>query len=79
MQTMSPSAPPFQSVNDAVQAWAVTATGDRQRQELFTKIVKRLMVELEQIERGHILGRTTIAIWHPEGIVRKAYLNDRQV
>jgi hypothetical protein len=69
----------FASITAADQLWARTATADPERRELCLKILNRMRCELVQMERQRIVGRTTFALWHPEGVVRKAFLNDRQL
>lgn len=67
------------SIEEADRAWASTATSDPGRRELFVKIIKRLRAELDYIERSGSRGNTTLKVCHPEGLVRKAYLNDREL
>jgi hypothetical protein len=69
----------FASIDEADRAWAQLATADANRRHLLWKIIRRVRVEIASIERSGLRGNTTLKICHPEGVVRKAFLNDRQV
>jgi len=69
----------FASIDEADQAWTITATADAVRRELYLKIIRRVRAELAWIERSRPRGNTTLKICHPEGVARKAFLNDREI
>jgi hypothetical protein len=70
---------PQLSLDEAIRQWSVSQGGTIEEQKLRTTILIRLRSELEYIDRFRAKGNTTLRITHPEGRVKKAYLQDREI
>jgi len=67
------------SFDEAARIWAASLRGTLEEQKLRQTIMIRLKAELEGIDRFGWRGCITLRITHPEGRVKKVFLNDREI
>jgi hypothetical protein len=70
---------PIPSFDEAARVWSASLGGTIEEQKLRTTIIIRLRSEIEYIDRFKSKGNTTLRITHPEGRVKKAFLQDREI
>lgn len=66
-------------LEEALRAWSHELAGDPALQQLAVRTVLALIAEWERLAWNKPRGRTTLSLWHPEGEVRKAFLQDREI
>ena len=70
---------PHRSFDEACRAEAARIGGTLEEQQLITRILMRARAEIEGIRKFDWRGTTTIRLYHPDGRIKKAFLNDREI
>jgi hypothetical protein len=69
----------FEELAGGVHGWAVDVTDDRGTQVALEKYVLAICAELADVVRNASRGNTTVKVCHPEGVLRKGFINDREI
>jgi hypothetical protein len=67
------------SSDETPRQWAARLGGSAEETARLLKLLLSFRAELEVIHRDRVKGNTTIKVVHPEGRIKKAFLNDREI